>query len=327
MGYHDVRLPTTFSEGSQFGPGFRTAIIELDNLGEQRIQRGPAAGRRTYSLERGIADLDDLYDIYEFFIARQGALNSFRLKDWLDYATTETGTTHRDDDVAVAYDDQDLVLVSGKTYQFVKRYTSGPTTVVRTLRKMVDGTVLVGDGGGLVSSSNYSIDLQNGQITFATAYSPSGQVTGGCQFDVCVRFAEETDSNLAIAIEALDVGNLPAIRCIEDVDPVVVSQDFPFGGSKNHGAIASDVTLSELDGRLQTFNPGASGRIITLPDPTYLPAGGPYFHLVNESGTYTMVLKDHNATTLVATWAAGAAYTIWLGYIASGSATKAWFIT
>ena len=47
-GYHNVQLPTTFSRGSLFGPGYDTKIIELDSLQEQRYSRVPDSGRRRY---------------------------------------------------------------------------------------------------------------------------------------------------------------------------------------------------------------------------------------------------------------------------------------
>lgn len=318
MGFHDVRLPETFSEGSQFGPGFSTKIIELDSGAEHRIGRGPVGGRRKYQIQRGIATIDDLNSLVEFFIAREGALNSFRYKDWLDYATNSTWTTHRPSDPAVAHTDEDLVLVSGLTYQFVKRYVSGSTTVVRTLRKLVSGTVKVGDGTGL-RTSGFSLDLANGQVTFSSA--PTGQVTGGCEFDVPVRFTEDSDKVLSVSIEALNSGALPEISLIEDVSPTVVSQDFPFGGAKNHGAISADVNMSELDGRFQIFEPSTTGKSVLLPSTTDLPTGGPYFFIYN-GGSQTFTLKTSGGTTVVS-MTAGLAKTLWLGLNSSG--TKTWY--
>lgn len=321
MGYHNVQLPTRFSRGSRFGPGFDTRIIELDSKAEHRIQRGPDAGRRTYSLEQGIASLDDLYTLYEFYVARRGALNTFRLKDWLDYATTATGTTHRPSDDQVGYDDEDLVAVDGSTtvFQFVKRYTSGPTTVVRRLRKLVSGKVRVGDGTGELLSG-FTLDLEEGQVTFGSA--PTGTATGGCEFDVPARFAEETDRAFQVAIEALDTGNLPEIRCIEDVDPVAVSQDYPHGGAINHGAIGADVSLSEFDGRLQTAEPTTTGKSFKLPDYTNLPTGGPYFVLRN-GGTQNMSIKDSGGST-VTSLNTSTTKTVYLGVTAAGS--KTWIV-
>lgn len=323
MGYHNVRLPETFSEGSQFGPGFSTRIIELDSMAEHRIRRGPDAGRRTYSLEQGVNSLDALYTLYKFYIARGGAENSFRLKDWLDYATNSTGTTHRVNDPAVAFSDQDLVLVSGNTYQFVKRYVSGPTTIVRTLRKLVSGTVHVGDhsgggGSGVELVAGFTLDLENGQVTFSVA--PTGQVTGGCEFDVVARFSQETDRAFLVAIKAVDTGDLPSILCVEDVDPVVVSQDYPHGGAKNHGAIGADVTLSEFDGRQQTAEPTTAGKSFVLPSFTSLPTGGVYFVLMN-NGSQNMNIKDSGGAT-VTSLNVGVIKQVWLGLTAAGS--KVW---
>lgn len=322
MAFHDVRLPTTFSEGSEFGPSFRTNIIELDNLAEHRTSRGPASGRRQYIINRGIATLDDLRTLYDFFIARQGALNSFRLKDWLDYATNSTGSTHRDDDPDVAHDDEDLVLVSGLTYQMVKRYTSGSQTVVRTLTKLVSGTVKVGDSSGNLTSG-WTVDLLTGRVTFSS--TPSGTPTGGCEFDVPVRFTEDTEAGLLVAINAMDVGALTDVRCIEDVDPVAASHDYPLGGATNHGAITADTPVSDLQGRLHIVAPTTTGRAIVLPPLTNLVPGGPFMCLVND-GTQTVDVDEDAADggSTLTTIASGAAKQVWIGVTSGGA--KEWHV-
>lgn len=317
MGFHDVRLPETFAQGSAFGPGYRTQIQELDSMAEHRIQRAPDAGRRTYNITRGIASLDDLYELLEFYIARGGAENSFRHKDWSDYATTESGRVSPDGDDVVSHDDEDLVLVSGTTYQFVKRYVSGGTTVVRSLKKLVAGTVLVGDATGL-RNSGFSLDLNNGQVTFSVG--PTGTATGGCEFDVPVRFDEQTDRALQISIHAPGSGELPSeIQLVEDVDPVIVSQDFPFGGAYDHGDIAADVNISELNGRVQRFAPTTAGKSAILPVTTNLPTGAPYFFVYN-AGTQSVAIKNSGGSTIV-TLTAGSSRILVLALDAGG---KVW---
>lgn len=321
MGFHDVRLPETFSEGSEFGPGFATKIIALDSGAEHRIQRGAVAGRRTYSLTRGIANLTDLKTLQDFFIARGGAANSFRVKDWLDYATTPTGTIHREGDAAVTHADFDLVLVSGLVYQAVKRYVSGSQTIVRTLTKLVSGTVKVGDASGELMSG-WSVNLVTGRITFSG--SPSGTPTFGAQFDVPCRFDEETDRALMVAIAAVDSGDLPEIRCVEDVEPTVASQDFPFGGFKDHGVITANVSVSELEGKFQRAAPTTTGKKFILPDYADLALGGPYFVLHND-GSQAMEIENHLGVDVVNPLAVGAMRVIWLAQNASG--TKTWYAT
>jgi uncharacterized protein (TIGR02217 family) len=315
VGFHDVRLPETFSEGSTFGPGFRTQIIELDSMAEHRIQRAPPGGRRVYNVTRGIADLDSLLTLYTFYVARSGAANTFRHKDWLDYATNASRTTHRGTDVPVAFDDEDLVLVSGSVWQMVSRYVSGPTTITRTIRKPVNGTVLIGDATGL-RSSGFTIDYATGRVTFS---SLTGTPTWGGEFDVPVRFDEQTDRAFQVGIEALNTGNLPEVILIEDIDPVVVSQDFPFGGAYDHGDIGADVQVSELNGRVQRFAPTTTGKSALLPVTTNLPTGAPYFFLTND-GTQTVTIKDSGGSTLT-TIVAGASKIFWLSLV---STTKTW---
>lgn len=319
MGFHNVQLPTEFSAGSLFGPSFVTRILELDNMQEHRLTRGPVGGRRLYSLSKGIANLDSLYQLYEFFMARQGAANSFRLKDWLDYASTSTGSTHRNGDVSVAFDDQILVSITSTTYQLVKRYVSGGQEVIRTIDKPVSGTIKVGDTGGEITSG-FTVNNQTGVVTFDSA--PTAPVTGGYEFDVACRFEQDTESAFQIAIEALDTGSLGDIRCIEDVNPAPVSQDFNFGGAINHGAFTADIQISELDGRLQRFESTTASLSILLPDETNLAVGGPYFLLANE-GTQSLVVKDSGGSTIVGTFATGKQVEMWLALDSDGT-TKIW---
>lgn len=319
MAFHDVQCPTRFSSGSEFGIGFNTRIIQLDSKAEHRIPRGPDAGQRIFTLTRGIDSLDSLRELYTFFLCRGGAQHSFRLKDWFDYATNATGTTHRDDDPAVDYDDQELQLVSGTTYQFVKRYTSGPTTVVRPLRALVSGTVRVGDGTGELLSG-FTLDLPNGRVTFDSA--PTGTVTGGAQFDCVARFAEETDKALLVAIEeGVTTGSLPEVRALEDVDPAIVSQDYPMGGAYDHGAITASVNVTHLNGKVQRFAPTTTGKKAILPPTTGYPLGGEHFILIND-GTQSMEIETSGGTDVVNPFSSGARKRIYLGL---SGATPTWF--
>ncbi len=186
----------------------------------------------------------------------------------------------------------------------------------------------VGDHSGVAGAAleltlgvDFTVNLEEGTVTFAVA--PTGQVTGGCEFDVPVRFSEETDRAFLVSLApsgAMDVGDLPEIRCVEDVDPVTVSQDFPYGGFKDHGDIAANVNITELDGRVQRFAPTTAGKKGILPLFTDLPLGGPYFFLTND-GTQSLAIESSTGTAVV-TIAAGGRSIIVLGLTSLGA--RAW---
>lgn len=321
-GFHDVRLPTTFSRDSLFGPGFGTKIVELDNFQEQRVSRVGEGGRRRFNLNRGISSLTDLIALQEFAIARQGAAFSFRVKDWSDYNTSASGINYGPNAADVAFDDVVLQATDTATvYQFVKRYTSGPTTRVRKLTKLVDGTVKVGING-VEQTTGYTVNLLTGLVTFSSDPG-TDLVTGGCEFDVPCRFSEDVDEVLQIAIASVNAGNLPAIDVIEDVDPAQFNQEVDFGGFYDHGTMNNaDVNITELQGRFQRFAPTTTSLVIILPDASLLPLGGPYFFFSNE-GSQDLTIETPEGTTVVGTFATNDTTEIWLGLNASGQ--KAWY--
>jgi len=127
----------------------------------------------------------DMYaSIVNMYHRVYGSYAGFRAK-CIDDFTTNNYTA------APTHLDQTLVSVSATVFQLVKEYGTDKTGLPtigrpkRTLFKPVAGTVLIGVGGTLVSSG-FTIDNTTGLVTFASA--PGGLVTGGCEFDIPVRF-------------------------------------------------------------------------------------------------------------------------------------------
>lgn len=322
MGFHDKLLPTEFSKGSLFAPGADVKIITLqDSKAEHRILRSPEGGRRTYDLSLGIANLDALFTLYEFHIARDGALNSFRLKDWLDYATTPKGTTHRPGDPDVAFDDEDLVLIDAatNTYQAVRRYERAEATeVMRTIHLLTVGTIKVGDDTGELSTG-FSFNLITGVVTFTA--TPTGTPSWGGEYETQVRFTEETSAALEVSIEALNTGALENIGCIEDVDPVAMPQDRPTGGAFNHTTMNdSNVTWSPLNALFQTFEPTAAGLKILLPDETTMPLGR--LAVFRNNGTQALEIEDNEGVDVLNPFSTSTIIELWL--VLDASDTRIW---
>ncbi|MEM6621568.1 MAG: DUF2460 domain-containing protein [Pseudomonadota bacterium] len=204
MAFHETRFPAAISFGSSGGVERRTEIVELVNGFEER--NAPwARSRRRYDAGLGVRSLDDLAEVLEFFEARLGRLHGFRWKDWLDHKSTAPSAQ-------ITPGDQ-ILTGESTTWQLVKTYSQGPGSYTRPIAKPVDGTVRVAvEGQELNFGTDFAVDETTGLVTLAVAPAPEATVTAGFEFDVPVRFGEDTiDVNLA----AFEAGDVPAIPIIE----------------------------------------------------------------------------------------------------------------
>lgn len=324
MGFHEIRFPTDISYGSRGGPGLNTNILELASGQEQRIGRLGTAKRR-YNAVYGIRDQDDLAAVYEFYLCRDGVLNGFRWKDWLDYTTA---ANHRD-----APSDTDVVIGVGDgsttVFQLKKLYTSGSQTRTRIIEKPIDGETVDSVAydvlialDGTPQASGFTVNTTNGEVTFTTPPADTVQVTAGFAFDVPARFGKEVDFNLSIQIDGFDATQIPDIPIVELLDERAIDEEPYYGGGTDHGALSSNLSITTLQGRVHRLS--ATGNLtLTLPDFANIPPGGPIFFIINE-GSATVTVQDHTATTIVSLGAATSA--ILLLTIDSGG-LKEWVAT
>ncbi len=209
MAFHEVQFPTDISKGSSGGPERRTDIVTLRSGFEQRNNIW-AHSRRRYDASLGLRDINDLHDVISFFEARSGRLHGFRWKDWTDYRSKGPRTTATRTDVVLGVGTGSL-----DTFQLIKRYSSGGVEYVRTIRKPVNGTVLVGVAGAArTEGTQYTIDYTTGIITFLPGNIPAGgqSVTAGFWFDVPVRFDTEF---LSVSVDAFEAGAIQSIDILE----------------------------------------------------------------------------------------------------------------
>ena len=318
MSFHEVQFPVDISYGSQGGPGFNTGIVETDSGNEERVQRWSGAGRRRYNIAYGIKDNAALSTLISFHVARQGATYGFRYKDFSDF------TTAADHIGTPTFTDVDIAVGDGTktTFQLLKKYTSGPITRTRNITKPITGTVKVAFDD-VEQTSGWSVNTTNGIVTFTTAPANTIVISAGCEFDVPVRFDLNIDEALPITQDFFNTGSVPDISVVEIIDETEVSEEFFYGGSKNHGNITASVALSLQEGRLQIFTPQNTGYKAILPDPVAnsIPLGGPMFFIVN-GGTQSLSLVTHTGTG-IAVIGTGTLYTVVLGLNSSG--VKTWF--
>lgn len=205
MAFHDTRFPVNISRGARGGPERRTQIVELSSGDEERNATW-SDSRRRYDVAYGIRKADDLAAVVTFFEARGGRLYGFRFKDWSDYKSSLPS-------VAISRTDQSIGTGTGalKTFQLVKRYTSGAQTWTRTITKPVAGTVLVALNG-VNQATGWTVDALTGIVTFMVAPANGVAVSAGFEFDVPVRFDSET---LDVTLDFERLGSIASIPLVE----------------------------------------------------------------------------------------------------------------
>lgn len=296
MAFVEVQFPTNISFGSSGGPEFRTTVIATDSGAEERFSRWETA-RRTYNAVYGVRTRNDMDELLEFWIARQGAAVGFRFKDFDDFTTA---SNHRD-----AHSDTDETLGTGdgsKTaFQLLKTYTSGPTTRTRNITKPVAGTTVV-SLDDVPQSAGFTVDTATGVVTFSVAPSVAVVIKAGCEFDVPVRFEEGLEESFDIVRNEFNIATLPSIPLIEIRDELEVAEEFFFGGAIEITMVA-DLTLAQTTARLYVLDPQTSAPNLKaiLPDKTLHQPGGPHWYVKNDSGSDPLDLVDDDGSTVIAT--------------------------
>lgn len=209
MAFHEVRFPTSISNGARGGPERRTDVVTLGSGFEERNSRW-ADSRRSYNAGYGVRSLDDLHTVIEFFEERRGRLHGFRWRDHADWKSCAPDHTPSAVDQTIGTGDGSTTV-----FQLAKKYGSSFAPWSRQIAKPVAGTVQVAVGGvQQASATAYMLDPTTGRITFLTGHvpAPGAPVTAGYEFDVPVRF--DTDK-LEIDLQGVRHGAISAIPIVE----------------------------------------------------------------------------------------------------------------
>ena len=209
MSFHEVRFPTGISRGAAGGPERRTDVVTLASGFEERNSRW-ADSRRRYNAGYGVRGVDDLHAVLGFFEERRGRLHGFRWKDGSDFRSGQPSKTPTAIDQAIGTGDG--VTAS---FQLAKKYGSAFAPYQRTIKKPVQGTLLVAVAGAAqTEGSAFTADYSLGTVTFLAGHIPAGgaAVTAGFEFDVPVRF--DTD-RIEVNLQNLAAGSIPHIPIIE----------------------------------------------------------------------------------------------------------------
>jgi uncharacterized protein (TIGR02217 family) len=207
--FHETRFPTAISRAASGGPERRTDVVVLGSGAEERNARW-ADSRRSWNAGYGVKSLDELHAAIAFFEERRGRLIGFRWRDPMDCKSCAP-------EAAPTALDQLIGTGDGATasFQLVKTYGSAFNPWTRTIRKPVEGTVVIAVAGVTQAPlTAYAVDHTTGLVTFQPGHIPGvGQpVTAGFEFDVPVRF--DTD-RLEINLQGFRHGAIPSIPIVE----------------------------------------------------------------------------------------------------------------
>ncbi|MEE9455215.1 MAG: DUF2460 domain-containing protein [Paracoccaceae bacterium] len=207
MNFHDVRFPTNLSFGSVGGPERRTDIVTMNNGHEERNSPW-SQSRRRFDAGMGLRSLDDLAVVIAFFEARAGQLFGFRWKDWSDYKSClpSREIEAADQEIGVGNDVQTV-------FQLVKHYRSGAQAQARVIAKPVENKVKVAiSGDAQTMGADYTVDYENGEITFGSPPADEAVVSAGFEFDVPVRF---DTGRIESSVSGFSAGEIPSVPVIE----------------------------------------------------------------------------------------------------------------
>lgn len=197
--------------GAQFSPAWSTRVMVYGSGVEQRNADWQ------YPLIRAnlpfTDNLEAIEDIREQFMAAQGRLHGFRVKDPSDYKSCDVSGTP-------AALDQLIGAGDGTTVQFqlIKNYSFGGTIAQREIKKPVSGTVLVnlieaGSPSTGYDPGDWTVDTTTGIITFGSPPPASGtEIYAGYEFDVPMRFDTDVLPIQFIQPGVLTITDLPLME-------------------------------------------------------------------------------------------------------------------
>lgn len=207
MAFHEIRFPTNLSLGSVGGPERRTEVVTLANGFEERNMPW-ADSRRHYEAGSGLRTPDDIEMLISFFEARRGRMYGFRWKDWSDHKSCLPSKRPSPIDQSIGIGDGVRV-----TFELSKTYRSGEQTYTRRITKPVTGSVVVAVARDpKIEGHEFTVNSEEGLITFAVPPDIDVLVSAGFEFDVPVRF--DTD-RITTSMQSFKAGEIPDVPVIE----------------------------------------------------------------------------------------------------------------
>lgn len=180
--FESPRFPDCIAKGSVGGPRWLSDVIQVQSGYEQRNLRWQDA-MHSYDVSMGVRSIGDMEKLVDFFHGARGRINSFRFKDYSDYAGANEYLGTGD---AIDVD-----------YQLTKTYQIFGQPWTREIKKPVAGSVTVALDS-IPQPTGWTLDTTNGIVTFATPPGAGVIVSADYQFDVPCRFEQD---NIRLTME------------------------------------------------------------------------------------------------------------------------------
>ena len=209
----EQRIAGSISYGSSYTDQYSVTVTQTASGAEYRKLVHPYPVRRFRLIFR--ESLANVWtDVLNLYHRCYGRYAGFRAKAFDDFTTATDGRS------APTKDDQTLTYISSGVYQLRKYYGLDAAGIAigrpsRVIYKPVTGTTLIAKNGTLVSSG-VTVDTTTGRVTISPAPSyPADVITGGCEFDIPVRF----DTDLAVDQSAPSIRMLEGVELVELLSP------------------------------------------------------------------------------------------------------------
>ncbi len=176
MSFVDTRFPERWALDAVRAIRWQNEIGATRNQRERR-NTPFATARYSWDLSMAAHMSSQRAQFDNWFLAMWGQEHTFPFRDPADYTLAA----------------QTIALGTGalKTFQIIKSHTIGATTYDRNITTPVTATVQVWINGAL-QSSGWTVSRTTGIITFASAPAEDAVIAAACQFDVPVRFNQDS---------------------------------------------------------------------------------------------------------------------------------------
>lgn len=216
-GFIDEYPPRTLTK-FQFRamPKWSTTITAVSSGSERRTQNWYDPLHH-YVAPAAINCLEVMEDVHNMWMALRGPLYTFPFRDPVDFASVPIARANTEPTLSRV--DQDLGIGDGSTteFQLYKSYQFGSQEYLRTIRRPVVASVLIGmngDAPGDVAPINggpytASVSRDGGIVTFDPAPNSGLILTAGFYFDVECRFeADDSYEKIVKAFGASETADL-----------------------------------------------------------------------------------------------------------------------
>jgi uncharacterized protein (TIGR02217 family) len=179
----NIRFFEKFSYGTEFLIESAINISTLKSGNETRTCTQNFA-KKKYNILLGKLSEVQVREIFSFFSITKGPLNSFRFKDITNYKVINQG----------------LLKIDELNYQIVQPLRilsyNGLQTVEtnKKITKLVDGTIEIFLNSNILDKSKYTINFNDGIITFNQPQNDQDSLNITCEFDIPVRFENQNIS-------------------------------------------------------------------------------------------------------------------------------------